>query len=155
LQDKAATANRLELAQELIAHKEDGRVKLYVTWQALCCRREHPGLFSAGEYIPLGVVGPQERNVFVFARRLGVETALIVAPRLLSKLCPAAEALPVGSQVWSNTSFVLPAGLGNSFGNILTGESVGSTPREAGQSFRLADVLKHFPVALLIASSPE
>src|SRR5437764_2427969 len=31
------------LARELIAAKEDGRVKLFVTTRALHCRREHPG----------------------------------------------------------------------------------------------------------------
>src|SRR5206468_2741938 len=39
----AAGADRRELARELLRAKEDGRVKLYVTSQALRCRRDHPG----------------------------------------------------------------------------------------------------------------
>ena len=33
------------LARELLEAKEDGRVKLYVTWRGLSCRQEHRGLF--------------------------------------------------------------------------------------------------------------
>ncbi len=40
-----------ELARELIAAKEDGRVKLYVTHRALQCRRDNPGLFADGTYL--------------------------------------------------------------------------------------------------------
>ena len=51
----AAGQDRSALARELLGAKEDGRVKLYVTWQALTCRREYRGLFSVGEYMPIEV----------------------------------------------------------------------------------------------------
>ena len=36
---------RCGLAGELVAAREDGRIKLYLTHQALRSRRQHPGLF--------------------------------------------------------------------------------------------------------------
>jgi (1->4)-alpha-D-glucan 1-alpha-D-glucosylmutase len=144
---------RLRLAQELVAAKEDGRVKLYLTWQALSFRRTHPGLLSEGAYIPLTVVGPKERHVFAFARRQGADTALIVAPRLLSSLCPAVNDLPLGD-VWSDTRVELPAGLGRSLTNLLTGEAVNIRQVEDRPSIHLSETLAHFPVALLTHPSP-
>src|SRR5207302_5606337 len=48
----AAAGPRLpELARELTATKEDGRIKLYVTYRSLHCRREQPALFTTGEYL--------------------------------------------------------------------------------------------------------
>ena len=35
---------------ELLAHLEDGRCKLLLTWKALQLRREQPQLFSHGDY---------------------------------------------------------------------------------------------------------
>ncbi len=51
LQRRAAEAepDRRGLARELTHLKEDGRIKLYVTAQALRCRRDHLGLFSTGD----------------------------------------------------------------------------------------------------------
>src|SRR5207245_427178 len=45
---QARAADTRSLAQELLHTSEDGRVKLYVSWQCLQCRREYPGLFTAG-----------------------------------------------------------------------------------------------------------
>ena len=44
----AAGEDRRALIQELLTHKEDGRIKLYITTLALNCRRMHPGLFPRG-----------------------------------------------------------------------------------------------------------
>ena len=44
-------ADRGEIARSLLAAKEDGRIKLYVTHQALQHRRLHPGLFAEGAYV--------------------------------------------------------------------------------------------------------
>ena len=54
----AANGDMRELCRELVAARVDGRIKLYVHHQTLRCRREHPGLFSAGEYLPLPSEAP-------------------------------------------------------------------------------------------------
>src|SRR5262249_51534732 len=93
LQDlQAAVANAggdlRELARSLVAAKGDGRVKLFVTWLSLQCRREHPGLFSAGEYIPLAALGAKAAHLFAFARRAGEACTLVAVPRLPARLAP-------------------------------------------------------------------
>ena len=60
-----------ELARDLVAAKEDGRIKLFVTYRTLQCRRDHPGLLSAGEYIPLAAEGSKAAHLFAFARGRG------------------------------------------------------------------------------------
>ena len=42
---------------DLLARKEDGRVKLYATLRALQARRDHAPLFSIGEYIAAATSG--------------------------------------------------------------------------------------------------
>src|SRR5581483_8493248 len=46
-----ARGDRRALARELVESKEDGRIKLYLTAVALNHRREHPDLFTTGDYI--------------------------------------------------------------------------------------------------------
>src|SRR5262249_37286156 len=41
----AATLDLTALARQLTQSMSDGRIKLYVTWQGLCCLRENAGLF--------------------------------------------------------------------------------------------------------------
>jgi (1->4)-alpha-D-glucan 1-alpha-D-glucosylmutase len=60
---------RVNLCRELTENKEDGRIKLYLLWRALCCRREHPGLFTTGEYLPAHADGERDGNLCAFARR--------------------------------------------------------------------------------------
>jgi (1->4)-alpha-D-glucan 1-alpha-D-glucosylmutase len=50
----------LALARELLTSRIDGRIKLYVTHQALMCRRAHPRLFRAGDYAPLNTSDPKD-----------------------------------------------------------------------------------------------
>ena len=83
---RSLKADRRSLARELTAQKEDGRIKLYLTWQALQCRKENPGLFSTGEYLPVETRGPGANHAFAFMRRQGSVEALVVVPRLLATL---------------------------------------------------------------------
>ena len=61
-------------------------MKLFVTSRLLQLRREHPGLFTAGEYVPLHAQGERAAHVFAFARRHEGRTAVVVIPRLAAKL---------------------------------------------------------------------
>src|SRR5262245_44810950 len=65
-----ARGDRLaEFARELVLAKEDGRIKLYVTWRGLNSRRDHAGLFSEGEYLPCSMAGTRREHLFAFVRR--------------------------------------------------------------------------------------
>ena len=88
-------------------------------------------MFSRGEYIPLYARGACAAHVCAFARRLGDRWAVAVAPRWTSRV-----------QEWGDTEIVLPAEAPAEWSDCLTG----LTPR----SWRMADMLAEFPVALLV-----
>ena len=60
---------------------------------ALRCRRARPGLFTVGEYLPLEAVGPRHEHLFAFARRHEGRTAVVIVPRLTTKLPLTPDAL--------------------------------------------------------------
>ena len=60
LQQRAAEG-LLPLVQELLAQWWDGRIKLYMTYQALHFRRTHLALFRDGDYLPLSMHRSQAR----------------------------------------------------------------------------------------------
>ena len=147
-----AGPDRRDLARELLRNKEDGRVKLFVTSQSLRCRRDHPGLFSTGDYLPGEATGMMRQHVFGFARRHGNQVAIAVAPRLVTRLA-GLEGLPLGETIWQDTQFLLP-GVEPSlkWRNIFTGQEVAASPdEENGSRLRLSEVFADFPVALLMA----
>jgi (1->4)-alpha-D-glucan 1-alpha-D-glucosylmutase len=158
LKERAAQAGPrlVKLARELIQAKEDGRVKLYVTWCALTCRRDHPGLFSTGDYTAAEIHGAKQPHVFAFLRRQDRETAVCVVPRLITKLARQPGALPLGKEVWQDTTIHLP-GLerGLRFVNVFTGEILTPVDRADPPALAAADVLARFPVALLLGQAVE
>jgi (1->4)-alpha-D-glucan 1-alpha-D-glucosylmutase len=141
-----------DLARDLVASKEDGRIKLYVTHRSLACRRDHPGLFSAGEYIPLAAEGPKAAHLFAFARRAGEAAAVVAVPRLVAGLTPDPARPPLGAEAWPDTRLTL-AGLDPAlrWRNAFTGEVLVPQDRDGQPSLAAADLFAHFPVALLIA----
>ena len=56
---------------DLLGSMSDGRVKLFVTREAVRLRRDAPGLFSSGEYTPVYATGSYADRVFAFERRSG------------------------------------------------------------------------------------
>ena len=149
---ESAGGDLRELARELVASKEDGRIKLYVTHRSLTSRRDHPGLFTAGEYIPLAAEGPKAAHLFAFARRAGEAAAVVAVPRLVARLAPDPARPPLGAEAWSDTRLPL-AGLDPAlrWRNLFTGEVLTPEVRDGQPSLAAADVFAHFPVALLLA----
>jgi (1->4)-alpha-D-glucan 1-alpha-D-glucosylmutase len=143
------TGDLSAFADELTAKKNDGRIKMFTTWRALHCRRRFPALFSTGEYESLEAAGSRREHIFGFFRRSPSATAIAVVPRLMADLLDLNP--PLGESVWGNTDLILPrettAGRWrNIFTNeVITGEAAGDQRR-----LRVAGVLKHFPVAILI-----
>ena len=146
-----ADGNLRELARELVAVKEDGRIKLFITYRTMQCRRDHPGLFSAGEYIPIDIDGPRSAHLFAFVRRSGDVRALVAVPRLLAGLTSDPDRWPPGPEAWQDTRLIL-AGIapGTRWRNLFTGEVLAAEGRDGQTSLAAADVFASFPVALLI-----
>jgi (1->4)-alpha-D-glucan 1-alpha-D-glucosylmutase len=105
---------------------ESGAVKLLVTSRALRLRRDRPDLFT--RYAPVPAIGEAARHVVAFDRG----GAVTVATRL-----------PVGLDArggWGDTAIVLP---GHRVTDAITGRTF------EGGEVALADLLNHYPVALL------
>jgi (1->4)-alpha-D-glucan 1-alpha-D-glucosylmutase len=144
----------LSLAGELARNPRDPRIKLLVIWRALQFRRQHAELFRLGDYLPLQVEGPKASHVCAFARRLpesanaASQLAIVVAPRLIAQLTPAADSLPsppLGPAIWTDTRIILEDGWPATLKNVFTGQDCPL----ADSRLALADALADFPVALL------
>jgi len=138
------------LIDEILGSWQNGQIKLYVIYKALNARRAYREIFIEGEYIPLKVQGRKKEHVFAFARHWENNWVLVAVPRLLTRLVPLGI-LPLGRNVWKDDVLVLPEPIMENWYNIFTGENIGLTST-AGE-MPLADILRRFPIALLVASS--
>jgi (1->4)-alpha-D-glucan 1-alpha-D-glucosylmutase len=138
------------LIGELLAHWEDGRLKLYTLHRALECRGAWPDVFRSGAYVPLRTEGRHAAHLCALAR-VGPARAVVVAvPRLMARLTAMATRLPLGVEVWDDTAVVLPPEVGRGpFHHVYTGASVGAIERGGGLVLSVAELLAEFPVALL------
>ncbi len=139
----------LALMGELLASKEDGRVKLFLIRQALKARQHQPELFSGGAYFPVKVTGNHRRRVISFGRRLGELCALAVVPRFLVGLVQEDE-MPLGRHVWEDTCLILPRSCCGPWKNWITGQIL-----ERERSLMVGEVFEHFPAALFVNVDPR
>jgi (1->4)-alpha-D-glucan 1-alpha-D-glucosylmutase len=93
-------------AKDVIDAVGDDAIKMRMIALVLDCRRDRPGLFSDGAYVPISVDGERRANVFAFARRLGDELAIVAVPRLVAQFTPSGG-LPL-ADVWGDTRLLLP-----------------------------------------------
>ncbi|MGH7664683.1 MAG: malto-oligosyltrehalose synthase, partial [Gemmatimonadaceae bacterium] len=116
---------------EVLARAESGAPKLWVVAHALQVRRERPDAFGTDStYEPIYARGPASDHVVAFMRN---DEVLTIAPRLVLKL---------GGD-WVGTTLPIPSGR---WSNVLDDRG-----REGGP-VALADLLRDFPVALLVRS---
>ncbi len=131
----------LPLLRRLLKEPEDGRIKMYVTSRALRFRRAHAGLFSEGNYVPLGVEGVRKNHLCAFARRGKKEEAIIIAARFF---------LSLPKDPWANTAVVAEEGGGAAkYRDIMTGRSFQFEKSKGKWMLPVSEVLTLLPVALL------
>lgn len=141
---------RQALVNDLLTHRADGRIKLWLTTEGLRYRRAHTGLFQQGEYVPLQVSGPKREHLFAFARIHEDRAVVVVVPRLLTGVIEDPTELPVGERVWGNTTVTMPSWKDESpYRNVLTRDQLATAPDDGRQMIAAADILKDCPVALL------
>jgi (1->4)-alpha-D-glucan 1-alpha-D-glucosylmutase len=138
-------------ARSLLDGWEDGRPKLHLTRRALALRNERPELFERGEYVPLEAEGERADHLVAFARRLGEEAAISVSPRLYASLTDDSGPLLPDPETWAGTRIEVPELPGADYRNVLTGEVVRAEERNGRLLLPATDLLKSFPVALLVA----
>jgi (1->4)-alpha-D-glucan 1-alpha-D-glucosylmutase len=125
--------DRIGLVRELAANPLREEMKLWVTHKALQFRKANRELFARGEYLPLEARGSAARHICAFARRSKPQWAVVVAPRWSNGLTD-----------WDDTELGMPgdAPAPSEWHDAITG----LTPA----SWRLADILREFPVAMLV-----
>lgn len=137
----------LKLIDELLASSEDGRVKLFLTTKILEARNKNLEVFQNGDYLPLEVVGKFKDHIVAFARKYENKVAITVAPRLLTSLVGQGE-YPLGEQVWHDTQLKLPQEMPSGWQDAIASQAI-----QANGTLLVGEVLKYFPVALLIGQS--
>ena len=148
LAERHRTKGASHLASDLLRSDGDQPLKLYTLWRSLTYRRENAALFLQGSYKPLTGTGLARSHVCAFSRRYGGGEMIVVVPRLLAELTHNAAVLPLGIEVWRDSTLTTPRRRGKNYRNIFTEEilTVGSS---AHPGLRLSDIFKTFPVAAL------
>ena len=136
---------RPDFRQQLLAHPEDGKIKLFVTHRALRARRLSPELFRSGSYEPISFAGAKAEHGFGFLRSWGTQHLVAIVPRFATRLC-SPEAAPIGEATWSDTSALLPASLAASWRCVFTGNR-----RRWEKNVPLREALAELPVALWVS----
>lgn len=131
------------LIREMLDSKEDGRIKIFLIHKALEARSKNLEIFQKGDYIPLEVGGKFKDNVIAFARVHDGGWAVAVAPRLLTSFVREEET-PLG-HIWEDTHVVLPDGAPTLWREAITSRTI-----DGGPYVRMGEIVKHFPVALLL-----
>src|SRR5262249_49792220 len=138
------------LCAELLANRDDGGIKLFVTWVGLRTRSQYRELFESGAYQAVNVTGSKRKHVCAIVRRHESQTVIAVAPVLVAGLLRhAAGACPMGEAVWGDTMLSMPSDLGGAYENLMTGQRLQSRPSGRRASLALSCALSAFPVALL------
>jgi len=136
-------------ARTLLESPEDGRIKLYLTWRALCLRQVHPVLFQNGEYLPLAVEGARADHVVAFARKSDTSTVVVVAPRLVGRLLNDMDVPPIGFRIWEDTHILIPfCSCSKKYRNVFTGEVLDPEREDTYEKIAVANALAEFPVGL-------
>jgi (1->4)-alpha-D-glucan 1-alpha-D-glucosylmutase len=131
------------LVEELLAAKEDGRIKLFTVYKALDARKRNMQLFDEGDYVPLKVEGSRSRHIIAFARCKAKSWAVTIAPRLVASLIKEGE-LPLGERVWEDTKIELPDNSPDQWHHVFTDQSLNGK-----SALALSEVFRHFPLGLL------
>ncbi len=134
----------LGLIDELLAMREDGRVKLFLISRVLRARNANAELFTEGAYKAIDVKGRRRKHVVAFLRQMRGRRALIAAPRLLTDVI-AEDQVPVGTTIWGDTRVTVTSAGRVRWKNAITGQTL-----ESDGSIAVGDLFEHFPVALLM-----
>jgi malto-oligosyltrehalose synthase len=125
----------------------NGRVKQDVIARVLAARHEMPELFAEGDYLPLTVAGPAADHVVAFARRRGSETAIVMIPRLPSRLLGQEDRIAIAAAQWQQTRLTATGELADTdFQDVFCGATV-----HIARETPVALLLRDLPIGLFVA----
>ena len=133
-----SSQNILQLIKELIATKENGKIKLFLTHQLLTARKKYLELFQNGDYQEIEITGKYKDSIVAFSRNYRDKTVVAIAPRFLTGVIEPGQ-FPLGMEVWSDTSLKLA---NNNWHNLIDGQII--------REIAVGKILQNFPVALLV-----
>ena len=139
------------LISEMLSHWEDGRIKLYVIYQALNFRKSSLDLFLQGDYLPLAAQGDRGENILAFARKQENNWVLAVAARFFTQIANPGQP-PIGREVWGESLLMLPLGAPGEWVDILTGKNHEADQSKPSPSLPLQKIFQNLPVAFLSGS---
>lgn len=134
----------LKLLTELSHNKEDGKIKLFLTYKALKAKNENIELFQNGEYIPLHAEGKYADHIIAFARKLDGKYVIAITPRFLTEII-SPEEYTFAHEVWENTELILPDDFPDQWNDYLSEQDINN-----GNRLNINNVFLNFPVAMLI-----
>jgi len=143
------SADPMRLIRDLLANRNDGRIKLFLIARALKTRNEQAALFQHGSYAPLAATGKFKAHIIAFARAHKNHGSITVAPRFLTGLAKENQN-PLGHRFWRDTEIIFKEKPASRWKNIFTEEILG-----AKSSLRIGSILQHFPCALLLREDIE
>jgi (1->4)-alpha-D-glucan 1-alpha-D-glucosylmutase len=128
-------------SDELMQNWPDGRIKMFLTQRVLQFRREHVDLFQRGEYLPLVASGTFRECCVSFARQLGDQWIVVIAPRLSSRI-----GFPPIAERWKDTTLEFPETLSLEHAhNLFTCRKL----RHESGRISIADALPILPFAVM------
>lgn len=140
-----AGVDRGELIQELMENWRDGRIKLFVVHSALRLRQEKPELFLKGDYTALRLEGSRAGDAIAFARTVGDDVLVVVAP------CRTIEREQTADSAWDDTYVVGPTEFfRGSLRDAFSSHRLEAEVTGADSRIPLRGLLNEFPVAMLI-----
>jgi (1->4)-alpha-D-glucan 1-alpha-D-glucosylmutase len=119
-----------------------------------------PDLFLQGDYVPIDTEVTVAGAAVAFARTLGDEAVLFVAPRLCRRLTGGDVPAPLGGECWKTSRALLPPALRDrTFRHAITGADVHPTRGADAAWIFLGEIFETVPVGILrtvtVASPPS
>lgn len=126
---------------DLLAKKEDGRIKLFLIHRLLRARGENADLFQKGQYRALQAEGMHKEQIVAFARVHDGKWALALASRFHAS----------SEMTWDDVSLQLPKGAPQKWRDAITAEEMEAAEgmEVEGRRILLKDAFRHLPLALL------
>lgn len=139
------------LLHELLAHLEDGRLKLYLIWKTLSLRGRYPQVFVQGDYVALECTGLKAGHICAFARRQDDMEVLVAVTRWFARLTEGAGDFPLGPAVWLDSRILLgDTAQSRGYRNVLTNDPVLPQQEDNASWLNAAELFRRLPFALLI-----
>ena len=150
LGDTDVMENSRENAARLVGSFADGTVKMHVTRLLLMLRRQESGLFLDGDYIPLKAAGKRRDGVVSFARRLGKQSVIVIAPIRTVGLTQQGRGR-LWHRSWEDTYVTLPEDFPRGHRDIFTGRKPEVREGRHGGRLMIGDALVEFPVSVMVS----